>query len=68
MQVPVFELTSVRDVYGSLSLDSSADIRALFLMTPYYYKTGAKDQAKLNALSRLETELAVRVAVYRKNA
>ena len=68
MQVPGFELTSVRDVYGSLSLDSSADIRALFLMTPYYYKAGAKDQAKLNALSRLETELAVRVAVYRKNA
>ena len=66
MELDGFALAAVRDVYGTLHLDSSADIQALFMMTPYYYKTGAADQAKLAAVRHLDTELAVRVAAYRK--
>ena len=66
MDVQGFMLDAVQDVYGTLRLENNADICALFMMTPYYYKTGAADQAKLCTLQRLETELAVRVAVYHK--
>ena len=66
MDVQGFKLDAVQDVYGTLRLENNADICALFMMTPYYYKTGAADQAKLCALQKLETELAVRVAVYHK--
>jgi 23S rRNA (guanine745-N1)-methyltransferase len=35
-------------------------------MTPYYYKTGAKDQEKLKALAALDTEIEFGIDVYRK--
>ena len=35
-------------------------------MTPYYYKTGARDQAKLHALDALTTETAFALLIYRK--
>ena len=39
---------------------------ALFCMTPYYYKTGARDQAKLHALDTLTTETEFALLIYRK--
>lgn len=49
-----------------LSLDSTEDIQNLFMMTPYYYKTGREDQAKLERLESLETEAHFAVCVVRK--
>ncbi len=47
-----------------ITLESRAEINALFRMTPYYYKTSARDQQKLAALTRLETRLGFEVLVY----
>jgi 23S rRNA (guanine745-N1)-methyltransferase len=47
-------------------LEDPQDIQNLFKMTPYYYKTGSKDQEKLNRLSSLQTQLGFAVQVYRK--
>ena len=66
MEVPGFTLAGYEDVRETLRLTDNAHILALFRMTPYWYKTGRKDQEKLEKLCTLTTELAVRVAVYRK--
>ena len=41
-------------------------IQDLFRMTPYYYKTGKKDQDKLEQLDHLTTEVGFAVQVFRK--
>jgi len=53
-----FRLLDRREIRDRLTLTDPEEIRQLFQMTPYYYKTGRADQAKLLALDRLETELA----------
>lgn len=49
-----------------ICLESSEDIQNLFMMTPYYYKTGKNDQEKLRCLTYLETEADFAVCVLRK--
>lgn len=49
-----------------IKLDNGGDIRNLFSMTPYSYRTSEKDHKKLLSLDRLETEVNVEIAVYRK--
>ena len=61
-----FTRVGYEDVRERIRLCSREDIESLFMMTPYYYKTSAADQQKLSSLTELETELAVRVLVYRK--
>lgn len=61
-----FELTERQEIRESMVLRRSEDIRNLFMMTPYYYKTGAEDQEKLARLSGLETEIEFGILVYRK--
>lgn len=61
-----FALVAQHTVEHTLSLDSTEDITDLFSMTPYYYKTGAADQQKLTALSRLDVTLSFGVWVYRR--
>ena len=48
-------------------LESGEDIQNLFMMTPYYYKTGKSDQEKLAALSYLETEADFAICVLRRS-
>jgi len=67
-QLEGLRLVSQTEVRYTLRLESNADILALFKMTPYYYKTGREDQAKLDTLDSLETELAFGVWVYKKAA
>lgn len=59
-------LTGQTQVRYTLKLENNRDILALFRMTPYYYKTGRADQAKLETLASLETELHFGVWTYRK--
>ena len=49
-----------------LHLSGTSDILSLFMMTPYYYKTGAEDQKKVMLLDSLDTEVCFRVLVYKK--
>lgn len=61
-----FVLADSRELRYSVTLTGNAEITALFKMTPYYYKTSARDQAKLEALDTLTTRLAFFIADYRK--
>ena len=51
---------------GRIFLPCNEDIRNLFSMTPYYYKSGVDTDEKLRALERLETRMEFQVLVYRK--
>ena len=55
------------EVRYTLSIGDPSVIQSLFWMTPYAYKTSARDQEKLSALAHLETEAAFGVRVYRKS-
>ena len=61
-----FELLECREVDAHITVTPGKQIGNLFMMTPYYYKTGAADQAKLAALETLDTELAFSVFALRK--
>jgi len=49
-----------------LTLTNQDDIRSLFEMTPYYYKTGQADQQRLLSRDTLETEIGFSVLIYQK--
>lgn len=61
-----FEFIESRRVSRSIFIDNSDDIRSLFTMTPYYYKTSPEGHARVNALTSLETEADFEVLIYRK--
>lgn len=61
-----FEPVCAEDIDGILKLDDPKYIKSLFMMTPYYYKTGKADQEKLERLTELETEISFRILVFRK--
>lgn len=66
MTAPGFELTQNVAVKYSVTVNNNADIKNLFMMTPYYYKTGRDDQAKLDRADSLDVTLEFGIAVYRK--
>ena len=51
----------------TIKLGNAQDIRNLFSMTPYSYRTSEKDMNKLLALESLETEIDIDIFVYRKD-
>ncbi|MDO4863865.1 MAG: methyltransferase, partial [Ruminococcus sp.] len=61
-----FEYVGVRRVRFTMELHDSADIRSLFSMTPYYYKTGRTEQERLEALTELTVQADFEVLTYRK--
>lgn len=48
-----------------IRLESGEDIRNLFRMTPYSYKTSVEDTARLESLERLETTASFELLAYR---
>ena len=62
-----FRLVETREVRDEIHLSCNEDIQALFRMTPYYYKTGAKDQEKAARAKELSVRLAFGLAVYQKD-
>lgn len=61
-----FELLEERELTYDILLERQADIANLFAMTPYYYRTSAKDKAKLDSLSSLSTKVDVELFIYKK--
>ena len=49
-----------------IELCSNGDIKNLFAMTPYYWKTSKEDHEKLETLSYLKTEVHMVIGIYRK--
>ena len=47
-------------------LDNNRDIKELFSMTPYSYKTSERDKQKLDELDHLDLTLAFHICIYQK--
>ena len=62
----LFRLVSVNELKYKITLNCNEDIMNLFMMTPYYYKTGRKETEKLMNLTELETTVHFGVEVYEK--
>lgn len=63
-----FELISREKIAYDLTLDTPEKIRALFMMTPYAYRTPASGRARLEALTSLTTEIEFYLFTYRKTS
>ena len=61
-----FELVEQRFVEDKILVETNEDIQALFMMTPYTYKTSEKDMQKLRALNTLETRVHFSICIYKK--
>ena len=66
MEEEGFRIVDRREIRYPIHLSGSEEIMALFQMTPYYYKTGAADQAKARQAQALDTWLEFGVVVYEK--
>ncbi len=54
------------DVSAVICLEGNEEIRTLFQMTPYYYRTSPADRAKLDSLARLEVRTEFTLLIYEK--
>ncbi|HBL85199.1 MAG: hypothetical protein A2Y17_01190 [Clostridiales bacterium GWF2_38_85] len=61
-----FELIESKESRNKIHLESNEDIRNVFSMTPYYYKTSSDDIKKLDTINELETEIEFGILMYRK--
>lgn len=61
-----FSVCGYREIKSRLIIDNSEDIMNLFMMTPYYYKTGEEDQKKIACISELETEIEFGIFAYKE--
>lgn len=57
---------SAHRVSFAMELVSREDIQSLFSMTPYYYRTGKSEQARLEALDSLTVRADFELLTYRK--
>lgn len=63
---PGFLWQDVKEIRYTAELDTSADIMALFHMTPYAWKTPKEGAARLEALDRLSCEIGFDLHLYQK--
>ena len=61
-----FELIDTAHIEYNLELRTNAEVRSLFMMTPYAYRTPSEDKARVLSLSSLVTEVDFWVFVYKK--
>ena len=59
-------LLGTEKVSDWITLQCAEDIQAVFRMTPYYYRTGPADRAKLEGVELLETEIEFVIAEYER--
>lgn len=64
--LPDFTLARQQTLRTRIRLTTPEAVQNLFRMTPYYYKTSARDQEKLRNLDHLETEIGFGLLEYRK--
>lgn len=61
-----FELVLREELRYTVKLDTPSEIRSLFMMTPYAYRTRPEDRERVFSLDFLETEVHFIILVYRK--
>jgi hypothetical protein len=59
-------LISSEKISYNITLDTKEKIRALFMMTPYAYRTGKVGRERVLSLNTLTTEIEFTVFVYEK--
>lgn len=64
--LPGFRLEACSELRYEITLRGQEEIEELFMMTPYYYKTGVADQQKLRGLTELATPVEFAVLRYKK--
>ena len=62
-----FAVEEIREVKYTITLPDRESVNDLFMMTPYYYKTGRNDQEKLQKIDSLAVSLEFVIGVYRPN-
>lgn len=65
-EVDGFALCQRHEIHSELTLTDRTAIRALFEMTPYFYKTGQEDQERLLSRDTLCTKIGFAVLLYEK--
>ena len=63
-----FSLVSSEELKYELNLDTESDIRALFMMTPYAYRTNKAGIERVLSLKSLKTNAHFIILTYRKEA
>ena len=61
-----FRLSSHEVLSYSITLDTAEDVRSLFMMTPYAYRTPKEDKERVLSLSSVTTEIEFIIDVYEK--
>ena len=61
-----FEIIERISVKYKMELSSNSDVKSLFKMTPYYYRTGEDDKAKLEKTKSLICSAEFGIVVYKK--
>ena len=61
-----FAYEAIVPVDETIHLENPADIRALFQMTPYYWKTPKEGAERLAALDALDCRISFRIHIFRK--
>ena len=62
-----FDFIGSERIGFDIKLNSPKDIQSLFSMTPYYYRTGRKEQERLENIQSLETQCDFELLTYRRN-
>ena len=65
-ELPGFELISEKRVRYEMHLTSNEEVRSLFMMTPYAYRTGREERERILSLCELRTDADFYVLTYRK--
>lgn len=61
-----FSLDHIETLEYEISLDTNEDIKNLFMMTPYAYRTSEKGRERLSLLESLSTKASFIIALYTK--
>ena len=61
------ELICEENLKYSVEVIGEDNVKALFAMTPYYWRTSQDDAKKLDGLETLTTDIDIIFSVYRKN-
>lgn len=65
LQLEGFNLVQTVEIRSKINLSTNKDIQNLFTMTPYFYKTGESDKAKLDDVNELTTEIEFMILKYK---
>lgn len=61
-----FKLMDKEIIKDTIHITNNTDIKNLFTMTPYYYKTSLENTKKLDTLESLKTKIEFEILVYKK--